>query len=81
VKLRSIEKENKAQTAAIKVGEENTEQAIESVTPNCKKAMIKTSIYGAFITFAISVAKLTPAKGYLTAEALGSSCPLESFSP
>lgn len=70
--MRSIEKENKAQTAAIKVGEDNMEQAIESVTPNRKKAMIKASILGAFIIFAIYVVKLTPAKGYLTAEALGS---------
>ena len=79
--MTSTEKENKAQTTAIEVGKEKIEQTIESATPNRKKAMIKASILGAFIIFAIYVVKLTPAKVYFTAEALGSACPLKSFFP
>ena len=69
--MTSTEKENKAQTTAIEVGKEKIEQTIESATPNRKKAMIKASIFVAFIILAIYVVKFTPARGYLNAEALG----------
>jgi len=69
--MTSIEKENKPQTAALEVVGEKMEQAIESATPNRKKAMIKASIFVAFIILAIYVVKFTPARGYLNAEALG----------
>ena len=69
--MTSTEKENKPQPKAIQVGGENMEQAIEPATPDRKKAMIKASIFVAFIIVAIYVVRFTPAKGYLTAEALG----------
>ena len=69
--MTSIEKEKKAQTPAIKVGQGNMEQATESVTPKRKKAMVKASIFGVFVILAIYVVKFSPAKGYLTVEALG----------
>jgi len=47
------------------------EQAIELSTPNRKKAMLKASIFVAFIIVAIYIVRFTPVKGYLTAEALG----------
>jgi len=47
------------------------EQAIELSTPNRKKAMLKPSIFVAFIIVAIYIVRFTPVKGYLTAEALG----------
>ena len=70
-KMTNTQKENKSQTRAIEVEEENMEQAIESVTPNRRKAMIKASIFLAFIIIAICLVKFTPAKGYLSAETLG----------
>ena len=69
--MTSTEKQNNPQAAAIEAGRENMEQAIEAVTPTRKKAMIKATIFVAFILLAIYVVKFTPAKGYLTAEALG----------
>ena len=69
--MTSTEKQNNPQTVAIEVGRENMEQGIEAVTPTRKKAMIKATIFVAFILLAIYVVKFTPAKGYLTAEALG----------
>ncbi len=65
-------KENKPQTAAIEMVEEQMEQAIEPAAPNRKKAMIKAFIFLAFVLIAIYLVKFTPAKNYLTAEALGS---------
>jgi uncharacterized membrane protein YdjX (TVP38/TMEM64 family) len=69
--MTSTEKENKPHIEAIEVGGENMEQAIESATPDRKKAMIKASIFVAFIIVAIYLVKFTPARGYFTAEALG----------
>jgi len=65
-------KENKPQTAAIEMVEEQMKQAIEPAAPNRKKAMIKAFIFLAFVLIAIYLVKFTPAKNYLTAEALGS---------
>ena len=69
--MTSTQKENKLQTTAIEAGGKQMEQAIESVTPNRKKAMIKASVFVAFIIITIYVVKFTPAKGYFTADALG----------
>jgi len=69
--MTSTAKENKPQAGVIEVGEENMGQAIESGIPNRKKAMIKASIFVAFIVIAICVVKFTPARGYLTTETLG----------
>jgi uncharacterized membrane protein YdjX (TVP38/TMEM64 family) len=70
--MTSIEKENRPQATESEVGEEKMEQAIESTTANRKKAVIKASLFVAFILIAIYVVKFTPAKGYLTAQALAS---------
>ena len=56
----------------MEVRQENMEHAIESVTPDRKKAVIKASIFVAFIVIAIYVVKFTPVKDYLTAKTLGS---------
>jgi uncharacterized membrane protein YdjX (TVP38/TMEM64 family) len=69
--MTSTEKENRPNTEANEVGGENMEQAIESATPDRKKATIKASIFLAFIIIAIYVIKFTPVRGYLTVEALG----------
>jgi uncharacterized membrane protein YdjX (TVP38/TMEM64 family) len=69
--MTNTEKENKVQTAEIELVGEKMEQTIESVGPNRKKAMIKASVFVAFIILAIYVVKFTPAKGYFTAHALG----------
>jgi len=69
--MTSTQKENKPQTTATEVGEENMEQVIESATPRSKKAMIKAFMFVAFVIMAIYIVKFTPVKGYLTAEALG----------
>ncbi|MCG6947243.1 MAG: TVP38/TMEM64 family protein [Deltaproteobacteria bacterium] len=69
--MTSTQKEKKLQTPATDVGGKNMEQAIESVTPGRKKAMIKAFIFVAFIITAIYIVRFTPVKGYLTAEALG----------
>jgi uncharacterized membrane protein YdjX (TVP38/TMEM64 family) len=65
------ERENKGHTPGMEVREENMEHAIESVTPDRKKAVIKASIFVAFIVIAIYVVKFTPIKHYLTAKTLG----------
>jgi uncharacterized membrane protein YdjX (TVP38/TMEM64 family) len=69
--MTSTEKENNPQTTAIELGGKAMEHAIESGKPDRKKAMIKAFIFLVFIITAIYVVKFTPAKGYLTAEALG----------
>jgi uncharacterized membrane protein YdjX (TVP38/TMEM64 family) len=69
--MTNTEREKKLQTAGIKLGGENPKQATEPVTPNRKKGVTKASIFVAFIIIAIYVFKFTPAKGYLSAEALG----------
>jgi uncharacterized membrane protein YdjX (TVP38/TMEM64 family) len=69
--MTSTKRANKSQTGAIEVGEENMEQAIESVTPGRKKAVIKAFIFVAFIVIAIYIVKYTPVKDYITAEKLG----------
>ena len=70
-KMTSTQKENKPQTTATEVGEENMEDLIEPVTPRRKQAMMKALIFVAFIVVAIYIVRFTPVKGYLTAEALG----------
>jgi uncharacterized membrane protein YdjX (TVP38/TMEM64 family) len=69
--MASTEKKNKPQTTAIEVEGKEMEQAIEPAKPDRKKAMLKASIFVAFIITAVYLVKFTPAKGYLTAEALG----------
>ena len=69
--MTSTERENKGHTTGMEVQEENMEHAIESVTPDRKKAVIKASIFVAFIVIAIYVVKFTPVKDYLTAKTLG----------
>jgi len=69
--MTSTETENKPQAGAIELGEENVEQAVASEVPNRKKAVIKASVFVAFIVIAIYVVKFTPARGYLTTETLG----------
>jgi uncharacterized membrane protein YdjX (TVP38/TMEM64 family) len=69
--MTNTERENKGHTTGMEVRGENMEQAIEPAKPDRKKAMIKASIFVAFIITAIYLVKFTPAKGYLTAEALG----------
>ena len=69
--MTSTEKENKAQAGALQVGVENVEQAIDAGMPNRKKAVIKASIFVAFIIVAVYVVKYTPVKDYITAEKLG----------
>jgi uncharacterized membrane protein YdjX (TVP38/TMEM64 family) len=69
--MTNTERENKLQTAGIELGGENLKQPTEVVAPNRQKAVIKASIFVAFIIIAIYVFKFTPAKGYLSAETLG----------
>jgi hypothetical protein len=69
--MTSTERENKGHTTGMEVREENIEHAIESVTPDRKKAVIKASIFVAFVVIAIYVVKFTPIKDYLTAKTLG----------
>jgi len=47
------------------------EEVIQQPRANRKKAMIKALIFIAFIIGAIALVRLTPIKGYLTADALG----------
>jgi uncharacterized membrane protein YdjX (TVP38/TMEM64 family) len=69
--MTNTERENKIHTTGIELGGENLKQATEPVTPNRKKAVIKASIFVAFLIIAIYLFKFTPAKGYLSAERLG----------
>lgn len=46
-------------------------EAIQTTTRGGKKALLKASIFLAFIIVAIYVMRFTPVKGYLTAEAMG----------
>ena len=70
--MTNTEKENKPQTAATEVGGENMEDVINKTTSNRKKAAIKASMLAAFIIISIYIVRFSPAKGYLTVEALGS---------
>lgn len=47
------------------------EEVVQRPAANRKKAMIKALIFIAFIIGAIALVRLTPIKGYLTADALG----------
>lgn len=47
------------------------EEVMEAPRASRKKAMLKASIFVAFIIVAIYIVRFTPVKGYLTAEALG----------
>jgi uncharacterized membrane protein YdjX (TVP38/TMEM64 family) len=69
--MTNTEEENKPRTTAIEVEGKNIEQATESVRPDRKKAVIKASIFVAFVILAIYVFKFTPARGYLSAKKLG----------
>ena len=47
------------------------EEVAQTTTKTRKNALVKASIFIAFIVVAIYVMRFTPVKGYLTAEALG----------
>jgi uncharacterized membrane protein YdjX (TVP38/TMEM64 family) len=66
-----VQKKDEPDIKATEVRGENMEQVMDSATPNRKKAMIKASMFVAFIIVAIYVVKYTPIRDFITAEKLG----------